>query len=81
MRNLRPSTKAWAALIAGTALYEALCPVGETLSEGLDDFCDKPIGKVVVGAIGAVTVAHLINVMPERIDPYHQMSLIKERLR
>ena len=78
---MRTSTKAWGVLIAGTAAYEALCPMGETLSEGLDDFVDRPIGKLVVGAIGAITVAHLINVCPESIDPFTQAGKIKDNIK
>lgn len=76
---MRHSTRAWIVLGVGTMTYEALCPMGETLSEGLDSFVDKPHGKLVVGAIGAVTVAHLINVLPERIDPFTKLGNIKER--
>lgn len=78
---MRPSTKAWGVLITGVAMYEALCPQNETLSEGLDDFVERPIGKLVVGAIGAITVAHLINVCPERIDPFTRAGNIKDTLK
>lgn len=77
---MRTSTKAWAVLLTGTALYEALCPLGETLSEGLDDFVDRPVGKAVIGAIGIITVAHLCNTLPEQVDPFSKLGGFKERI-
>lgn len=78
---MRTSTKAWIVLGAGVAAYEAFCPLGETLSEGIDNFVDRPIGKAIVGAIGAITVAHLCNVCPEQIDIYTKLGNLKERVR
>jgi hypothetical protein len=72
---------AWGVLIAGTGAYEALCPQNATLSETLDDFVDRPIGKLVVGTIGAITVAHLINILPHQIDPFSRAGELKDKIK
>lgn len=67
----RPSTLGWAGLIAGIAAYDYLCPQGETLSEGFDHLMETKTGKVVaIGAV-ALTGAHLLNLLPDRLDIYH----------
>jgi hypothetical protein len=66
---MRPSGKAWIGLAAGVAAYDALCPRGETLSEGIDAALERPIGRyLAIGAV-AVTSAHLLNILPNKIDP------------
>lgn len=86
MEKPKPSTIAWCALAAGVTAYDLLCPPGETLSEGVDRALEHPHKKIVtLGAI-AVTAAHLANVLPQRVDPYHQLTkwkmvgIIKEAL-
>jgi len=71
MERPRPSTLAWGALIGGVALYDAFCPKGETMSEGVDRALETRTGRVLaLGAI-AVTSCHLANILPERYDPFH----------
>lgn len=71
MERPRPSTVAWCGLAAGVAAYDAFCPPNETLSEGVDRALERRTGKVLaLGAI-AVTAAHLANLLPERVDPFH----------
>jgi hypothetical protein len=71
--NVRPSEKAWLGLAAGVLVYDTFCPEGETLSEGVDRALAHPLSRAAtIGAI-AITGAHLLNVLPERIDPLHHM--------
>lgn len=78
MERPRPSTVGWALLIGGVALWDFLCPEGETLSEGVDHALEHPIGKYfALGGI-AVTAAHLANVLPDNIDPIHQLVRFKD---
>ena len=70
-RLARPSTLAWGAIGAGVAAYEMLCPQGETLSERLDPLLEGRSRYIVMGGI-AVTAAHLMNLIPDRLDPYEQ---------
>lgn len=72
IQETRPSTKAWAALVGGVILYDALCPRGETLSEGYDSFIDRH--PAVAWAATALTAAHLLNIIPETIDPIHRLA-------
>lgn len=79
MERPKPSTVAWGTIAAGVAAYDVFCPQGETLSEGVDRALERPYGKVIaLGAI-AVTAAHLANLLPERVDPFHQA--LKWRIR
>lgn len=63
--------RAWMALGAAVAAYEAIAPTGELLSEGVDKALLKyPLTTRL--AIG-VTALHLANVLPPSIDPFHQL--------
>ncbi len=72
--ELRPSSVAWGVLLGGVAAWDALCPKGETLSEGLDNTLESPRGRLFLyGAIG-VTALHLTNLLPAQLDPLHRIS-------
>ncbi len=62
--------KAWAVLAGGVLAYDAVAK--ETMSEGMD----RLIASHRLLAFGAVTItaAHLLNYLPEPIDPLHQLS-------
>ena len=80
MERPRPSTIAWGTLVGGVALYDILCPAEETMSEGVDRLLERPIGRfLALGAI-AITATHLANVLPERIDPFHQLINVVKQL-
>jgi hypothetical protein len=60
----------WAVVLGTITAHELSCDKGNTLSEGVDRALEKhPI--LTIGAI-AITSAHLINLLPEKIDPFHQ---------
>ena len=67
---MRPASKAWAALGIGVAAYDVLSPKGETLSEGIDSALESRYRALVIGSV-ALTACHLLNVLPEKIDPFH----------
>lgn len=74
---MRASEKAWIGLAAGVTTYDIFCPKGETLSERVDDWLEHPVHRVIaLGAIG-VTAAHLANILPDRIDPFHRLTTFK----
>lgn len=80
MERPRPATLAWIGLGLGVAAYDALCPRGETLSEGVDRALEHRTGRyLALGGI-AVTAAHLANYLPERFDPFHQAFAWKNRV-
>lgn len=73
----RPSNVAWGVLGASVAVYEYYAPDNELLSNAVDRALERPIGRVLVaGAIGA-TALHLLNLLPERYDPYHYLAKLK----
>lgn len=72
--RIRPSTAAWASIGAGVALYDWLCPQGEQLSERFDQWLERPATRAVALGITAMTALHLANMLPERLDPIHQLS-------
>ena len=77
MERPRPSTVAWGVLAGGVAAYDYFCPTGETLSERMDDWIDSPKTKAVALGAVAVTALHLANYLPQRIDPFHRLTTVK----
>lgn len=72
MERIRPSTAAWIALGIGVAAFDVLAPDGETLSEGVDRALEhSPTRRVLALGGIAVTAAHLANLLPQKIDPFH----------
>lgn len=70
----RPSTLAWAALFGGVALYDlVIAPEGETMSDGFWDSLERPVGKYLAAGALAVTAAHLMEALPDRIDPFKRV--------
>lgn len=76
MERPRPATIAWGVLGAGVIAYDILCPEGETLSEGVDRALECEKRKLALGAI-AITAAHLANIIPQQIDPFHRVTQLK----
>lgn len=66
--------QAWAGIAIGVLAHEVLCGQGETLSEQYDRWLENDRTKYL--AIGAVAVvgSHLLNLIPERLDPLHQFT-------
>lgn len=70
----RPADVAWIALAAGIVAYEVAAPPGELLSEGVDRYLTRRpwVTRAVVG----VVAAHLLNLIPNRVDPIHQAAIL-----
>lgn len=64
---MRPADRAWIGIAAAVVAYEAGAPRGELLSQGVDRYLlRRPwLTRAVVCYLGA----HLLNVIPERVDP------------
>lgn len=75
--KLRPSDTAWIALGAGVIAYDAACPKGELLSEGVDRYLlRRPwVTRLVI----AVTAAHLLNLLPATVDPFYRLAILLGR--
>lgn len=63
--------RSWLAIGAFVAVHELACPDGELLSQGVDKAIEKhPVLTTL--AVGGVAL-HLINAIPEKYDPIHQL--------
>jgi hypothetical protein len=60
----------WAALAAGVFAWDMLAP--RTLSEGVDDALER--NKTLTYAAVGTVAAHLLNLLPESVDPIHQFG-------
>lgn len=66
---MRPSEKAWIALLGAIAVYEIVADEDEMLSHAVDRWLiTHPV--VTWAAIG-LTAMHLLNLLPEAVDPWH----------
>lgn len=64
-------TIGWVALAAGVAAFDYFAP--ETLSSAVDRALETPRGRyLAIGAV-AVTAAHLLNLIPENVDPFKML--------
>ncbi|AYQ98523.1 hypothetical protein SEA_REPTAR3000_37 [Mycobacterium phage Reptar3000] len=72
---MRPADRAWLALVAGVVAYEVFAPRGELLSEGMDRYLAGRWAWPTRAAV-VVTAAHLLNVLPDRIDPIHRLGAL-----
>jgi len=74
----RCGTVGWIGLTAGIIAWDILAP--ETLSHAYDRYLDDPVKKVVaIGAV-AITGLHLLNKIPEQVDPLVQGFKAIERI-
>jgi hypothetical protein len=65
--------RAWAAIAAFVLYHDLACSEGEMLSESVDRGLERH-PSLVYGFIG-VTAAHLLNLLPDRVDPYQLVGL------
>lgn len=72
----KQSKLAWVGLVGGVAAYDILCNEGETLSEEMDRMLESRARFIALGGV-AITALHLINVLPNNIDPLHQLTRLK----
>ena len=74
--NVSQSAKMWTVIGVSVVAYDLKCKPGQTLSEGVDRGLEKrPIATTL--AVG-ITCCHLLNILPQRIDPFHQfLKMVK----
>lgn len=65
---MRAAERAWVALGVGVLGYELLARDGELLSHQVDRWLEKH--PVLTTAAVALTAAHLLNLLPPRVDPW-----------
>lgn len=67
----------WLVLAAAVIYHEICCDRGELLSEEVDrQLVKHPILTVL---FGAVTIGHLYNLLPNKIDPYYRLAKLAGR--
>lgn len=79
MRRSLSGKSMWAAIAAAVVYHELACSEGELLSEAVDRALEKR--PVLIHVFIAVTVAHLLNRLPTKVDPYHWGYLIHQRMK
>ncbi|MGW5519122.1 DUF7427 family protein [Nocardia africana] len=76
-RHLRGS-HAWVALAAAITLYEIAAPIDELMTSA----CHRALAKHPLATRAAIliTAAHLLALIPARIDPFTQLANISKGL-
>lgn len=69
---MRHGDWAWSAIAAGVVAYEVAAPDGELLSEAISRY--RVRHPVVVTLAVCYLAAHLLRVIPGRLDPLHQLA-------
>lgn len=72
---IRPAHRAWIGLATGVALWDLLCPKGETLTAGMAAW--KTQAPLAVTAVVVVTAGHLLGLWPERVDPFQWVAVAR----
>lgn len=80
MERPRPSTVAWAATVGGIALYDALCPNGEQMSERADEWMEHPIKRRLTQIGMGMIALHVCNAIRPEVDPIHKLASLHRRV-
>lgn len=65
---MRSAERAWVALGICVLAYELLAKEGELLSHQVDRWLEAH--PVLTSAAVTITAAHLLNILPQRLDPW-----------
>lgn len=82
IRSFREKINAETAIKWGSAAilaYELVCPEKQTISEGTDRLIEKH--PVLTRAVIGTVALHLMNLLPEQIDPLHRISKAYDRFK
>jgi hypothetical protein len=71
--------RAWYALVTLIAGYEFAAPEGQLLSHAVDRWLQRHPVCTYVAVV--VTAAHLVNLIPDVVDPYRHVGRTAQRLR
>lgn len=71
-RPMRHGDYAWAAIAAGVITYELFAPPGQLLSEAVDRY--RRHHPYITNGMVCYIAAHLLRVVPARVDPLHQLA-------
>jgi len=70
---VKPSDRAWLFLSGGVVAYEVLALDGELMSEAVDRYLETR--PWLTRAVILTVAAHLLNLLPQRLDPLAQLAL------
>lgn len=76
LRNKLTAEKAIKYGSVAIAAYEIICPDTHTISEGVDRLIEKH--PILTRAVIGYTALHLMNLLPEKLDLFHQATKIKD---
>jgi hypothetical protein len=62
----------WVALFIAVVYHEATCKPGQLLSEEVDRSLEKH--PWITYGFTLITVSHLMNWLPNNLDPYHRIG-------
>lgn len=75
--EVQPATIAWGVLASGVAVYDMLCPPGQTLSEGANRMMETAPGRLFLYSAVGLTALHLVNGFQslglEHYDPFNRI--------
>ena len=66
--ELRQADKGWLGLLTFIVVYELTCDDGELLSHGASRY--RAAHPVLTTSVVVVTAAHLLELIPDRVDPF-----------
>jgi hypothetical protein len=64
---------------AGVLVYDLLADEGMTLSEGCDHYLQQK--PWLTRAVGLAVAGHVLNLIPESLDPVHGLFVLTRRWR
>jgi hypothetical protein len=76
----RRGSTGWWAVAAGILVWDLTASEGETLSESFRRGATTKTGKVAVGTVCGLVMAHLFEVLPKRYDPLHGIHVARDRM-
>lgn len=74
---MKHSDAAWVTLAVGVLTYEIAAPPGQLLSEAVDRYRGRH--PVIIAGVIVYLAAHLLRIVPTRIDPLHQLAIRLKR--
>lgn len=69
---MRTSDRAWIVLAAGIVTYEVVAQPDELMSEAVDRYLESRPWFTRIAV--AIVAAHLLNIIPQKLDPLHQLA-------
>lgn len=69
--------RAWGILAAAVVVYEVAATEDELLSSAVDRWLTRR--PILTHAAVVITAAHLLNLIPQRVDPFYNVAIVSQR--